>query len=312
MSEPIAIIDGHVCPASNARISVCDLGLVMGAAVTEMIRTFSHRPFRVDEHLQRLMRGLQSAGFPNGIVPQMLRDQVLEVIRHNAAAINPQDDLGVVVFVTAGKNLTYLGAAGRAAARKPTQCVHSFPLPFELWADKMAAGQHLVVPSVRQMPAESMDPRIKSRSRMHWYLADQQARLVDDQAAALLLDRNGNVTETSTGNVFVVQDRTLRTPSPHMSLDGVSQQVVCELARQIGLDYRSCELQPIDVLNADEVFTSSTPYCVMPVTRFNGQPIGTGRPGPVFESIVRAWNNLVGLDIMRQMQTVAVTRRIEL
>jgi len=145
---------------------------------------------------------------------------------------------------------------------------------------------------------------------MHWYLADQQARLVDDQAAALVLDQHGNVAETSTGNVFVVKDRTLQTPSPHLSLAGVSQQVVGELAGQIGLEYRSCPLQPIDVLNADEVFTSSTPYCVMPVTRFNGQPIGSGRPGPVFESILRAWNNLVGLDMMRQIQTMAEARRL--
>ncbi|MEO1998876.1 MAG: aminotransferase class IV [Planctomycetaceae bacterium] len=281
----------------------------MGAAVTEMVRTFLHRPFRLDEHLDRLMRGVHSAGFPQGIDPHALREQVLDVIRHNAVLLPAHEDLGVVVFVTAGKNLTYLGAAGRAVARQPTQCVHSFPLPCELWASKMTAGQHLVVPSVRQIPAESMDPRIKSRSRMHWYLADQQARLVDEQAAALVVDRNGNIAETSTGNVFVVKGRVLQTPSPHLALDGVSQQVVKELAAQVGLGYRCCALHPVDVLNADEVFTSSTPYCVMPVTRFNGQPIGSGRSGPVFASIVGAWNNLVGLDIIGQIEMVAAARQ---
>ena len=312
MDEPIAIIDGQVCPASEARISVCDLGVVMGASVTEMVRTFSHRPFRLQDHLMRLMRGVHSAGFPAGIDPQMLQAHVEPVVGHNAALLNEDEDLGVVVFVTAGKNLTYLGAARRAEARQPTQCVHSFRLPCELWAAKMAAGQHLVVPSVRQMPAETLDPRIKSRSRMHWYVADQQARIVDPQAAALVLDQSGNVAETSTGNVFVVKNGVLKTPRPHVALEGVSQHVVRELAEQMGVTCIACDLHPLDVLNADEVFTSSTPYCVMPVTRFNGQPIGCGQSGPMFARILSAWNKMVGLDIMRQISRMATDRETDM
>ena len=54
----------------------------------------------------------------------------------------------------------------------------TFPLPFELWAEKYTTGQHLVTPSVRHLPPECLDPKIKARSRMHWYLADEQARWI--------------------------------------------------------------------------------------------------------------------------------------
>ena len=71
---------------------------------------------------------------------------------------------------------TYAGMAGRPVRTTPTACIHTFPLPFERWAGPLQTGVHLVTPSVRQLPAQCVDPRMKCRSRMHWYLADREAR----------------------------------------------------------------------------------------------------------------------------------------
>ena len=99
--------------------------------------------------------------------------------------------------------------AGRPRART-TDCLrHTFPMPFELWATKMFVGQHFVTPSIRHVPPQCFDPKMKYRSRMHYYLADQEARLVDPDAAALLLDLDGNVTETSGANFFIVERGTV-------------------------------------------------------------------------------------------------------
>ena len=102
--------------------------------------------------------------------------------------------------MTPGEYKTYAGSAGAAPRLTPTVCVHTFPLPFELWAEKMQHGAHVVTPSIRHVPPQCYDPKIKYRSRMHYYLADQEARAGDPEAIALLLDLDGNVTETSGAN----------------------------------------------------------------------------------------------------------------
>ena len=307
-SEPIAWLNGQTVAVSEAKLSVFDLGIVLGASVTEMIRTFRHEPFRLDDHLDRLYRSLRIVGFAMEMPREELAAVVYDVVAHNAALIGADDDLGITVFVTAGTNLTYVGAAGAENAARPSVCVHTFPLPFELWAEKLNSGQHLVTPSIRHIPPDSLDPKIKSRSRLHWYLADRQARLVDPAASALVLDHDGNIAETSTGNFFIVQQKTLLTPSHRITLGGVSQKMVAELAGTLGIDCRFADLQLYDALTADEAFTSSTPYCLLPVTRINGTLIGDGRPGPIFHKLLHAWSEQVGLDVAAQITNGAQRR----
>lgn len=308
MSEPLAYLNGRISPISQANLSIFDLGIVLGASITEMARTFHHQPFRLNEHVARLFRSLKHVGFEIDLTRETIVDLALELVEHNARLIPEKHDLGVVLFITAGTSLTYTGIAGMATHRKPTVCVHTFPLPFELWAPKFQTGQHLITPSIRHLPPECLDPKIKSRSRMHWYLADEQARMVDPKAGALLLDRQDNITETSTANFFIVEEGRISTPTGRNSLAGISQSVVVQLADQLGIEVRHRDIQTYDVVNADEAFTTSTPYCILPVTRINQKPIGSGEPGPMFLQLLKAWNELVGLDILAQMRTGAEER----
>lgn len=123
--EPIAWLNGQQVGISQAKLSVFDLGVVMGASVTEMIRTFAHRPFRLDDHLGRLERSLQAVGFPTGVSPEELADVVLELVDHNARLIPAGHDLGITVFVTAGLNLTYLGRS-RFGCKSPSDGLRAY------------------------------------------------------------------------------------------------------------------------------------------------------------------------------------------
>jgi branched-chain amino acid aminotransferase len=308
MIEPIAYLNDKLIHAHEAKLSVTDLGVVFGAAVTEMLRTFHHQPFRIDEHLDRLFRSLRTVGFPHQLTPDKLRQHVNQVVEHNEQLLPPHHDLGIVIFVTPGHNLTYLGAAGRELARTPTVGIHTFPLPFELWLDRLNHGQHLITPSIRQIPPDSLSPRIKARNRLHWYLADREAASADPQATAVLLDHNGFLTETGSANLFAVIGGTILTPHSRSTLGGISQSVVHELAKRLQLSFAAADITPHELVNADEAFTSSTPTCLLPVTRFNHRPLGDGRPGPVFRQLLSAWSDLVGLDIARQIQQVAAER----
>ena len=210
--------------------------------------------------------------------------------------------------MTAGQNLTYLGGNARDSVSQGTVCVHSFPLPFELWAGRQQNGQHLATVSVLPLPVQSVSPVAKHRNRMHWLRADREARERFSDAFALLVTPEGVVTETSSGNVFLVRDRTIYTPPSELVLGGISRMVLSELAESQGISWEEAPVSVESMRAADEVLTSSTPYCLVPVTRFDDIPIGTGEPGPVFRELIAAWSNMVGLDIVQQTIVAAQER----
>ena len=308
MNEPIAFLNGRLVPFSQATVPVTDLAVVAGASVTEMIRTFRHVPFRLADHLDRLFRSLELCGFSTELDRRQVEVAVTHVVEHNSALIPPNHDLGIIIFVSAGQNLTYLGAAGRSTASEATVCVHSFPLPFELWAKKQSEGQHLATVTVLPLPNESVPPQAKHRNRLHWFRADSEARRRFPSATALLATSDGHLTETSAGNFFVINGRTIRTPAPELVLGGISQIVLREIATQLGFAWQEAAITLDDLAQADEALTSSTTFCLLPVTKFNDQSAGNGQPGPVFRELITAWSDLVGVDIVRQAAEAAQER----
>jgi branched-chain amino acid aminotransferase len=301
MSEPLVYLNGRMTPASQAHLAIYDAGIVLGATVTEMTRTFRHKPFRLEDHIQRLYRSLRYVRIDIGLTPEELISISRELLAHNAGLLAEEDELGLIHFVTPGEYKTYAGSAGGPARQTPTVCVHTFPLPFELWAEKMQRGAHVVTPSIRHVPPQCYDPKIKYRSRMHYYLADKEAQALDPNAVALLLDLDGNVTETSGSNFMIVERGTIVVPTLRNTLPGISRATVMDLAGKLGVPCVERDFQVYNVMNADEAWLTSTPYGIMPATKINGAPIGDGRPGPLFRRFLGAWSELVGVDILGQI-----------
>jgi branched-subunit amino acid aminotransferase/4-amino-4-deoxychorismate lyase len=302
MAETLVYLNGRLVPASEAHLAIYDAGLVLGATVTEQTRTFHKRLWRLGNHLDRLFRSLKYTRLDIGLSKEQLAVVSEELVAHNAPLLGESSELGLIHFVTPGEYPTYAGMSGRPARTTPTVCVHTFPLPFHLWAKKMLVGQHLVTPSIRHVPPQCYDPKMKYRSRMHFYLADQEARLVDPEASALLLDLDGNVTETNAANFLIVERGTVVSPTTRNTLPGISRAMVIELCGQLGIPFVERDFQVFDAINADEAFTTSTPYCLMPVTKINGIAIADGKPGPIGRRLLAAWSEVVGLDIAAQIQ----------
>jgi branched-subunit amino acid aminotransferase/4-amino-4-deoxychorismate lyase len=101
---------------------------------------------------------------------------------------------------------------------------------------------------------------------------------------------------------------TVVSPTTVNTLPGVSRAKVIELCRKPGIRFVERDLPVRGVMNADEAFLASTPYCLMPVTRINGAPIGDGSPGPMVRRPLAAWSELVGLDIAKQIEEGARRR----
>jgi branched-chain amino acid aminotransferase len=147
-----------------------------------------------------------------------------------------------------------------------------------------------------------VDPKIKNRSRLHWWLAEQEAKLADPSAMPLLLDLQGNLTETSGSNFLLVKDGTVYSPPPRNILVGISRKVVIELCHKLRIPFVERDLQVHDAITADEAFVTTTPYCIAPVTRFNGIPVGNGSVGgPLFTRLLNAWSEAVGVDVRGQV-----------
>ena len=309
MTEPLAYLNHQFIPYSQAHLKVYDAGVVLGAPVTEMVRTFHQQLFRLEAHLDRLERSLRYVRFDLGIERAKFQQQLEELVKHNASLLEPADELGLIAFVTAGEYRTYAGSSGAAAQATPTVCAHTFSLPCELWTAGMQNGNHVVTPAIRHVPPQCYDPKMKYRSRMHYYLAEQEARQVDPAAIPLLLDLDGNVTETSGANFLIVEKGQIVSPPLRNILPGISRQTIIDLSAELQIPFTERDFQDYNVINADEAFVCSTPYCMMPVTQINGVPIGDGQPGPVFQSILQGWSEHVGLNIPAHIEQQAQRRQ---
>lgn len=292
-----AYLNGQWIDASHAAIPVWDAGLVLGTTISEQLRSFGGKLFELDRHLARLTRSLGLVGIPLPEPAEMIADIATRLLAQNLAGLPAGTDLGLAILVTPGPHGTL--ASGIPAG--PTLCLHTYPLPYALWARRYGLGQALVVTKIRQVPPECWPREIKCRSRMHYFLADREAASIEPGARALFVESNGEVSETTTSNVLAwIAGEGLISPPQDLILPGISLAVTRELATGLGL--RCCErpLSVDELLAADEVLLTSTPYCLLPSTRINGQKIGDGLPGPIFRQLLKAWNERTGIDIVTQ------------
>jgi branched-chain amino acid aminotransferase len=302
MTEPVAYLSGRLLPQSALSLPVYDSGFVLGATVSEQLRTFGGRLFRLDQHLQRLVDSLEVIGVDPGLSLDQFKATANDLVAKNRPLYDADDDLGLAIFVTPGAYPTF----APPDASGPTVCLHTYPAPFHRFAHLYEEGDGLAVPTVRQVSSRSWPRRLKCRSRMHYYLADRQAREIDPNGRALLLDEDGFVTEATTASLIIVEKGPTIVSPPHEKiLPGISVAVIAQLAAKLGIPFVERDLKPADVATAEEILLAGTTPCVLPVTRFNGQPISSPRPGPVFRQLIAAWSELVGVDIVGQAQRFA-------
>ncbi|MXY92509.1 MAG: branched-chain amino acid aminotransferase [Caldilineaceae bacterium SB0664_bin_27] len=299
-SKHLVYINGETFPPDQAKISVFDTAVTLGDTVTESTRTFGHRPFKLERHIERLYKSLKVSRINAGMSPDEMTAVTLELLETNLPHVPPQEDVWIVHNISRGMGAA---AADPTLQRSPaTIIINTAPMILRDWAGFYTEGCHAVTPFSRAIPTQSLDARIKNRSRLAYTLAEAEVKLVDPQAQSVILDTDGNVTENKGGNFFIWTDGVLKTPHARGALAGISRETVLELAEVVGIPTQVTDFQPYDIYTADEAFFTSTPYCIMPATKFNGLPVGDGEVGPVALQLLQAWSDLVGLDIIAQAQ----------
>jgi branched-chain amino acid aminotransferase len=276
MSASIGYIDGRFVPAADIALPLNDAGVVWGAVVTDRLRTFGGRLFRLDDHLRRFRQSCALAH-----VPQSRSDADLAAASERLVAEN-----------SAGHDLSVVWLATPGHGSEPTLFAYTQSIETGRIVRLNRLGARLIATPA----ALASDPRIKHRSRLPWWVAAQQVAAVDPEAEPLFLDpTTGHVLETPTANLVAVLDGVLTSPPAGTILDGISLGVVRELCWAIAIPFAERPLTLADLHRASEVLLTNTTYCVAGVSRLDDRPVPF--PGPILKRLLDAWTELVGVDV---------------
>ncbi len=275
--KSICWLNGEILPAEAARIPVADHGLLYGDGVFEGIRFYGGRPFRLDEHLERLLLSARAIALD---IPYT-RSELQCAVTDTVAAYGSGDGY---LRLVATRGVGPLGLDPRLCAR-PNVFIIAAPLAM-VSEEVRLRGARLIIAATRRLSADGLDPRIKSLNYLNHILARMEASQAGADEA-IMLNAAGRVAEGTADNVFVARVGELLTPPPSEGcLEGVTRKVVMELAQQAGIAVREAPLAPYDLYTADECFLTGTGAELIPVASVDGRPMGSC-PGPLFRDIDR-------------------------
>lgn len=309
-STRIVYFNGKLVPETEAKISIYDSALMFGDMVFEMTRSFNKKQFKLREHIDRLYAGVKILRIPLQMTPEEMERACYETIEANDHLFAADDEHRLMIDVSRGLLGIYQGIEG--LHKGPNVIIADFPLRWTVagMSALFETGINAVITSQRAIPANLLDPKIKNRSRIHYLMANIEAsQIAGDNNWALLLDPDGFIAEGTGDNFFIVKDGTVITPEGRNILRGVSRAyVIEELCPQLGIPVVEKNIDAYDVYTADEAFMTGTPFCMLPVTALNGNPIGSGKVGEIFSRLIRRWSDNTGVGIVEQIQKWDATR----
>jgi branched-subunit amino acid aminotransferase/4-amino-4-deoxychorismate lyase len=275
-------IDGELLPADGRHLSVFDRGFQLGDGVFETLRARAGHPTELDAHLARLHRSAAGLDIELPADADALLAGGIKALLAAEGLDGPGGDASIRITVSRGP-FRARGVLPPADLARATIAIQAWPV-VAAPADHLERGLHLVASSVRRDPRNPL-AALKTTSRAEYVYARLEARRAgaDD---ALFLTIDDHLSEGTSANIFLVRSSTagqqeLATPSLDCAiLPGTTRSWLLEWAARVGLRPIEARLRRDDLAAADEAFLSSSVAGILPVTAFEGTPIGDGLPGP--------------------------------
>ncbi|MDK9691166.1 D-amino acid aminotransferase [Azospira sp.] len=265
----LAYLNGNYLPLDEARISPMDRGFLFGDGAYEVIPVYSRRPFRLQQHLERLERTLAALQLANPLSKEQWAEVVQRLVDDHGS-----EDQGVYLQVTRGAAPVRDQAFPRPAV-PPTVFAYADRLPTPSAELLATGGTALTAEDFRWLRCD-----LKTVSLVANVLLRQLSAAAGCTETILL--RDGLVMEGSASNVLVVQDGViLAPPKSNLILPGVTYDVVLELAAANGIPTQVRPVAEAELRSADEVWVTSSTKEVLPITRIDDAPVADGRPGPL-------------------------------
>ena len=273
LSLGAAWMNGNVIPMSQAKIPVNDWGLVHSDITYDVVPVIDGAFFRFDEYLARFLSSMEDLHLDPGM---SRRD--IQAALHQMVSKSSLRDSYVAMVCSRGKPKI-------AGSRDPRDCENHFfawcvPYVHIIKPEIVEQGATAwIAQNAYRIPENSVNPRVKN---YHWGDFTQGIFEAKDKnyETVILLDYDGNVTEGPGFNVFAVKDKVLITPDRGV-LAGVSRKTVLEMAEHLGINTSVRSLSVEELLEADEVFLSSSGGGVIPIIRVNETIFGNGASGPI-------------------------------
>tara|TARA_B000000475_G_C15959817_1_gene432437 strand:+ start:233 stop:1234 length:1002 start_codon:yes stop_codon:yes gene_type:complete len=299
----VVYMNGKYVSEKDAKISIYDSALMFGDMVFEMTRSFNKKQFKLREHLERLLNGVKIYRIPLKLTIEDLEKICFETIKKNEAFFNPTDEHRLMINISRGPLGIYAPVFQNNI--EPTVVVADFPLKWTVasMGKLYDEGVNAVLVNQRAIPSHLMDPKIKNRSRVFYQMANIEASMFRGKNNwALMMDTDGFIAEGSGDNFFIIKNGTIITPEGRNCLVGISRNYIFEICKELGINCIEKNIEPYDVYTADEAFMTGTPFCVLPVFRFNETKIGDGNFGKITKKIIKKWSDNVGVDIIDQIK----------
>ena len=271
-------LNGQVMPLESAVTTVADHAHLYGDGLFEGIRIYNHRVWKLDEHLDRLYHGIKFLGYEMKQSIGELREILLDVCKQ--ADIS---DGYIRLNVTRG---TGLGLDPKGIDRTPNVMIMVSTLALYP-PSAYENGLEVITSSIRVIPSDALDPRLKCIGRYAANILAKQEGNRMGAGEALMLNYQGQVAECTGDNIFLIEDKVIRTPHPSCGiLRGVTRDTVIQMAKDAGYIVEETILTLFDVFSADEAFLTGTAAEVIPMVTLDGKKIGDGTPGQITKEIM--------------------------
>ncbi len=282
-SQAMCWINGIIIPLPEATIPVTDHGLLYGDGIFEGIRIYHGQAFRLQQHLERLRLSAKAIALT---IPYD-GCELVAAINQLVAAFKGETGY-LRLTVTRGSGALGLNPAG---CNRPNVIIVADQLQL-IGEQQREQGARLIIAATRRLPADGLDPRIKSLNYLNHILAKLESNYTGADEA-LLLNSQGRIAEGTAENVFLVRNGIIATPPcTEGALQGITRQLVLELAIAAGITVQETPLAPYDAYTADECFLTGTGAELIPVREIDGRATAYC-PGPVFQQLHRLFIGLI-------------------
>ena len=273
----LVFLNGQFVPEAQAVVPVNDRGFMYGDGLFETMRVVDGRPFRLAQHLERLARGADFLKIKCPFPPKELQEIAGQLVEQNRMS-------DAILRVTLTRGPGERGYTPRTDGR-PTvvMTMHKAPL-----LDQPV--QWSLITSSYRIPAAEPLSSFKTLNKLTHVMARLEA-VMQGADEALLINSNGEVAETASGNLFwVYQDNICTVPTGRGVLPGITRAVVLEICQTLGLPTNKRVIKPEALRNSEGIFITQSAFGIVPVSVFNGEPVV---PSPLVDQIAGAYADLL-------------------
>ncbi|MFZ2295972.1 MAG: D-amino acid aminotransferase [Polaromonas sp.] len=280
-------LNGEFSTLKDAKISVLDRGFIFGDGIYEVVPAYAGKLFRFEQHMARLGRSLAELRINNPLTPDQWREIALKLIADYARSTGTPTETG--------NQLIYIQVTRGVAMRDHPMLPGLTPTVFIMVNPMKLPSKQQREEGVACVTADDFrweKAHIKSTSLLGAVFARQIS--VDAGALETVMFRDDSLSEAAASNVWVVKDgKVMGPPKNNLVLEGIRYGLMEEMCRSLGLPFELRRISRAEVLAADELLLSSATKEVLPITLLDGQPVGKGKPGPIYARLYAAYQQAI-------------------